>query len=218
MPFICKRRTDIPSGVLQVLDLQPNTSQRNLIYEPLGQTKYIERPVNSTVAVASNVTSGVYTGVAAYLIDAVAKGTDGTALTATQANAMMAGIMAGLNAGAAATLANVNALLAAVVAGTTLTAGGSVGVLTELLKILAGGEYVLPAGSAANAAAPFKGSQVGAFTAGQYLQTRQTGALEISLGDGHLEAFTSSTYEYAGVTGAALIVYDDTGAIKTAVV
>ena len=41
--FLIMRRTDIPDGVLQVLDLWPNTSSKNYIYPPgLGQTGYIK--------------------------------------------------------------------------------------------------------------------------------------------------------------------------------
>jgi len=51
MPFIVLKRNDIPSGTLQVLDLKPNTSQRNLIYDPPGQTKYVNPVLNERVAV-----------------------------------------------------------------------------------------------------------------------------------------------------------------------
>ena len=49
--YICMKRTDIPDGVLQITDLQPNVSQRNAAIDPPGQTKYINRrATGSTLA------------------------------------------------------------------------------------------------------------------------------------------------------------------------
>jgi len=48
MPFITLKRDDVPTGTLQVLDLKPNESQRNLIYETPGQTKYVNPHQNET--------------------------------------------------------------------------------------------------------------------------------------------------------------------------
>jgi hypothetical protein len=218
MPYLCKIRTDIPDAILQVLDLQPNESQRNLIYEPRGQNKYLDRVTNDTVAVVANVTVARFEGVAAWLIDTIEDTGDGGALTPAEANTIALALIANMDAGAASTVAAVNAIIQATVAASGIGLGVSVGTLAELLKILAGGEYVVPAGTAANpAAAQYKGVAAGAFTSGQFLQTRQSGALEISLGDGHLAQLTAATYSYAGVTGAAVVVYDDDGTIKVAV-
>jgi hypothetical protein len=49
MPYIIMKRSDVPAGVLQVLDMDPNTSLRNLTLEPVGQTKYIDPVVNDEV-------------------------------------------------------------------------------------------------------------------------------------------------------------------------
>jgi len=49
MPYIILKRSDIPAGTLQVLDLSPNTSQRNQIIDPPGQTKYVDPVQNETV-------------------------------------------------------------------------------------------------------------------------------------------------------------------------
>jgi hypothetical protein len=49
MPYICLCRSDIPESTLQVLDLVPNTSLRDRIYDPPGQTKYVSfQTVNQT--------------------------------------------------------------------------------------------------------------------------------------------------------------------------
>lgn len=215
MPYICMIRNDIPDGVLQVLDLFPNTSLRNSIYDPKGQTKYVNRLQNDTVSVTASATAGEYKGLAAYLIDAVADGGDGGALTATEANTMAAGIIANvLDAGAAASLVNINAELAAVKALTQLTANNSVGTLADVLKILAGGEYVVPTGTAANTGAGlFKGTLAGAFTTGQYRNTYDGFALNISVGEGHLAGFMDAAFEYGGTAGAAVVVYTDAGAL-----
>jgi len=57
MPYIIMKRSDIPVGTLQVLDLTPNTSNRNLIYDPPGQTKYID-PVQNDTAVYAQPAGG----------------------------------------------------------------------------------------------------------------------------------------------------------------
>lgn len=216
MPYICMIRDDIPDGILQVLDLYPNTSLRNLIYDPAGQTKYVNRLQNDTVAVSSSVTSAEYKGLAAYLIDAVADGGDNGALTAAQANAMATAILAVLDAGSACTLAAINTALQTVQAATELTGAStdSVGTLADVLKILAGAEYVVPAGTAADAGAGnFKESLAGSFTTGQYRNTYDSFALYSSIGEGALSEFTASTFEYGGTTGAALVVLDDDGTL-----
>lgn len=224
MPYICMIRTDIDDGVLQVLDLYPNTSLRNAIYDAVGQTKYVDRCVSDTVATTTSggndVTVAAYTGLAAYLLDHVEAGglAAGTgALTDANANTIATNIIAAMDAGSASTLAALNALLSATVANTELTnAGGSAstGSLADVLKILAGGEYILPAGSITETpTGTFNPTQSGAFTTGQYRATYDSFALNASLGEGALSQFTSASYEYGGVTGAALIVYDDTGAV-----
>jgi hypothetical protein len=216
MPYICKRRSDIPDGILQVLDLQPNESQRNLIYEPPGQTKYVNDPQNDTVVVAANITVGAKAGVAAWLIDTIEDSGDGGALSATQANTIAAALLVAMRAGATMTTAAVNTIIQLTVAASGIGVGDSVGTLAQLLRILAGAEYVVPAGTGANVgAAAFKDAAAGAFTTGQYRATYDSGALNISLGEGHLASFISSAFEYGGTTGAALVVYSDTGTVMT---
>lgn len=217
MPFLCLRRSDIPDGVLQVLDLWPNTSQRNQSIDPVGQTKYVNRYANSTLtALASNRTVTDYYGISAYLLDHVEDNTTNVTITVTVANASAAAIAALVNAGSAVTLAAVNnALVANGVAnagtGTQLNANGSDGVLTDLLKILAGAEYILPAGSLIGGVAG--GASLGSFTAGQYRPTYLSGALYASAAEGAIAGFASSTFEYNEVTGAALVLYADDGSV-----
>lgn len=226
MPYICMIRTDIPDGILQVLDLFPNTSLRNSVTDPVGQTKYVNRCVTDTVATVASggndVTVNTYRGLAAYLLDHVESGglAAGTgALSDANANAAASAIIAAMDGGAASTLTAINALIAGVVANTELTnAGGSAstGSLADVLKILAGGEYVLPAGSATEVpTGTFNPTVSGSFTTGQYRNTYDSFALNASLGEGALSEYIASTFEYGGTTGAALIVYDDTGAVMS---
>lgn len=217
MPFIAMRRTDIPNGVLQVLDLVPNTSLRNQIYDPIGQTKYINRFSTDTVAALSaNRTVAEYSGLAAYLLDHVTDGVTAVTITVAVANAAANAITALLNAGSAVTVAAVdNALVANGVqnagAGTGLATAPSDGAIADILQILAGGQYALPAGSlVGNLAAP---AGLGSFVSGVYLPTYDTGAFQISLGSGQLSVFTSAAFDYLGTTGAALAVYNDDGTL-----
>lgn len=214
--YICMKRTDIPNGVLQVLDLQPNVSQRNASIDPPGQTKYINRRATGSTlgALVANATSAEYTGLAAYLIDhVIANG--GATITVGQANTAAAAILTlcDQNTSANITLAVVNAALVAAgaAAGTTLTTNGSNGTLNDVLKIVAGAEYVLPSGSVVGALAA--GAALGSFTAGQYRNTYDTGAFQISFGEGQLSQFCASDFEYDGVQGEALVCYANDGTL-----
>lgn len=215
--YICMKRTDIPNGVLQVLDLQPNVSQRNGSIDPPGQTKYVNRLQNDTLAaLVANKTVAEYKGLAAYLIDHVEDNVTNVSITVAVANASANAIVALLNAGSAITLAAVNNALVAngvanAGAGTQLNANGSDGVLANLLKIIAGAEYVLPAQSTIGGVAG--GAGLGAFTNGQYRNTYDTGAFQISFGEGQLSQFCASSFEYDGVPGAALVCYTNAGAV-----
>jgi hypothetical protein len=214
MPYLCMVRSDIPNGTLQVLDLETNTSQRNLTIDPPGQTKYINRLVNDTVAVTANVTAAPYTGLAAYLIDTVEDTGDAGALTAAQANTIAAALIAHLDAGGVMSQANVNLIIQATVPASGIGIGGSVATLAGLLQVLAGAPYFLPAGTPANpAAAQYKGAAAGQFPAGTYRATYESGSLTISLGEGDLSVFTDPAFSYAGTTGAAVVVYADDGSL-----
>lgn len=216
MPYICMSRADIQDGILQVLDLQPNVSQRNPIYDPAGQTKYVNRVQNDTLAALSaNLTVAQYKGLAAYLIDHVEDNTANVAITVTVANAAALGIIVIMDAAGALNAAGIAAALVAAGAGagTSLIANGSDGAVVDLLKILAGAEYVLPAGSLIGGVAG--GPSLGAFTTGQYRATYDTGALKISFGEGYLYQLCQTTYTYGGVAHRAVTVYANDGTVYT---
>lgn len=218
MPHICLIRTDVPDGTLQVLDLKPNTSQRSLIYDPGdGQTKYINRVQNDTVATAAPgavVTVAEYKGVAAWLIDSIEDTPNGDALTAAQANTIAAALIARLDTGVSMSVSDVNSVIAATVTGAGIGVGSSDGTLAQLLSILAGAEYVLPAGSTVDDdGSTYTTGQAGAFTSGQAKTTYNTGAFKISVGEGYLSELKAATFSYAGTAGAAVSVLDDDGSL-----
>lgn len=92
MPYIIMKRSDIPAGTLQVLDMEPNVSQRNLTLDPPGQTKYVNPVLNDTVVTTGAGPVLAYTaarGLAAWFLTNVNDGTGAAAqgtITVTAAN------------------------------------------------------------------------------------------------------------------------------------
>lgn len=214
--YICRVRTDIPAGVLQITDLHPNTSQRSLIYQPNPQSGYIPLIAeNDTLAaLVANATVAEYKGLAAYLIDNVID-SGGATITVAVANDTAVDLLALKTAGSPVTLTVINAQLVAngATAGTTLTTGGSTGTVKDVLKILAGGKYTLPSGSVVGGLAA--GAQLGSFDDDTFRQLYVTGSLQISCGQGVCASLASANFSYivngAAVTGRAITVYDQEG-------
>ena len=210
--YICRVRSDIPAGTMQVTDLHPNTSQASAVYSPVTQSGYVPAIAeNDTVsALTANATVAEHKGLAAYLIaNVIANG--GVTITVTQANDTADAIVALAVAGSAVTLAAVNAALVAAgaIAGTELNANGSTGELSAVLKILGGGKFTLPSGSiVGNLAA---GSALGEFNNDSYRQFYVTGSLQLSSGEGVLSKLASSSFSYKGTAGRAVVVYDNDG-------
>lgn len=225
--YVCIRRTDIPDGVLQILDLDPNESQRNLVYTTPGQTKYLRNRQNDRVfthvdGLGNRYTNADYYGLAAYLLDHVeagglAAGTD--ALTFTEANDCAAAIIALVTASGAVSLATVNAAVAGVVADTEVipTPGGSLsnGSLADILRILSGDQYLVPANSLRSdtGGTVFVAPPSGDFVDGVYRQLYNTSSFILSNAMGHIAGFKAATFEYDGVTGVAVVAYDELGAV-----
>ena len=151
--YICRVRTDIPAGVLQITDLHPNTSQASAIYQPNTMSGYAPLRVENEelAALVANKTTAAFKGLAAYLIDNCIETTTGpgASITVAKANAAAVALIALADAGSGLTEAEVNSAItgAGVAANVDINAGGSTGVLTDILKILAGGKFTLPAGS-----------------------------------------------------------------------
>lgn len=222
--YICLIRTDIPEGTLQVLDLQPNKSQQNLVYDPPAQTRYVSfRPQNDTVVTTGAgpiTTVGALNGLAAYLIDRVENtGGAAAALTAAEANSVAAALIARMDAGQTLTLANINTEINVPggVSGSDLdgTLGDSTGTVVEVLQILAGEVYTVPTGSAVeDGGNDFDATIFGAFAdPARVIDIEQTGSFELSRNQGELAALKAATFEYLGTPGAAVVVYDGTGAL-----
>ena len=218
--YICRLRTDIDAGQLQILDLAPNTSQHNPTLETTTQTGYLlERVENDTLAaLAANATVADYDGLAAYLIDNVIDNVTAVTITVAVANATAVHLIAKLDAGAALTEASINLSLTAngvsnAGAGTTLSTAPCTGSPRDVLKIMSGGKYDLPSGSVVGAiAAPLQG---GSFDDDGYRQIYMSGRLHMSCAEGHLAGFAAATFEYDSTAGAALVVYDYQGNVLT---
>jgi len=213
--YVCRLRSDVPAAAIQWLDLKPNTSQHNAVYEKTTQTGYLlGRVENDTLAaLVANATVAEYSGLAAYLIDNVIDNVTNVTITVTVANAAAVAFVAQMDAGSAL---DVNAALVTTGgagAGTTLTSSDGTGSIRDLLKIMSGGVYTLPSGSVVGALAA--GAQLGSFSSEGYRQLYISGSLQMSCAEGDLAGFAASTFTYSGTAGAALVVYDASGAPLT---
>ena len=223
--YICRVRTDLPAGAVQITDLQPNTSQRSYVYQPVGQSGYCP-PLHQSDTVAGYVaalaTTKILNGLAAWVADTICDDSAGTnlgfdagdadsAATAIFAAAQPSALMGGpLDAPA------VNTAISTVNAASGIGLGTSVGTLLEVLRILSGEVYSVPAGTTVNPALAFKGAADGAFdaTASEARGVRgiyATGALQISCGAGVLSVLGSASFNYvvggSSVAGAAVAVF-----------
>lgn len=170
MPYICLARADLPDGTVQILDLKPSDSNRNLVYDGYGQSRYVNRVQDVIVPFnASGVTIRTIQGLKAYLVDRVEPlpaSVGATEWTDANQTAVAAAIVARLDAGQSMTLANVNAAIQATFPTSDFdgAATNSTGVLTELLSVLAGRGYGLPAGATKGPLGAWDATQRGSFT------------------------------------------------------
>ena len=221
--YLVMRRADIPQGVLQVVDLWPNTSSRNYIYTPgLGQTGYVRNipftAIDGDVTVVAPFTASVdLTGLSAYLIGNI----DTTAavgsapFTGAEADAAAAGLIAIAQAGTVLDLAAVNGVLGGVVAGTTLSGGGSTGGLGTLLPTMAGRDWIIPAGSELSDGGGLFAGTVGNAEANitEYTQLYDIGQFKCSNLNGNVSLLKSANFMYDETAGAAVTVYADDGTL-----
>ena len=175
MPFICLTST-APDGVVQVLDLAPNASQKSAVVDPPAQSQYVsavqnDAPSLTTEADGSITMNGDCSGLRAYIIDnfELADGS-GNAPSAVQAGAAADGLIAVVDAGTALNIAGVNAAggFAGVLNGVGV--GNSTGTVLELLAVLAGRGYTVADGVTLQTAAG-AGAQDGGAFAPQYTQS-----------------------------------------------
>jgi hypothetical protein len=219
--FLIMNRTDIPDGELQVVDLWPNTSSKNYIYPPgLGQTGYIHNIPAPLMAGSVDTGPPVVAmadlyGVGAYMLGNIDDG--GATITAADADAIAAGLLAITQAdpggGTALNLAAVNAVIGGVVGGASLTAGGSTGVLTELLSILAGNVYLVSSGTALSDGGGAFIGPVGDFVEGTYKQLYDIGQFKCSHLNGNVSLLKDPNFTYLDVEQQAVTVYAEDGTL-----
>ena len=217
--YAVQLRNDLPQGVLQVLDLKPNTSLRNSIYEGEGKTGYVRNdlsvdlsaPTLSDDGSGNKTFDGDSTGLVAYLIERVhnnAAGAD-THLTVAQAQRCASLIIIDVLNGVDIDSARITVHLTAICGGAVDldgTADNSFGSVEDVVKILAGHTYTIADGSifalvAANAfqteaqrTATAGSSQTGSFSAFSGKQLFQGTALSNSIASGNLAQYSSSSF------------------------
>lgn len=219
--FLIMNRTDIPDGELQVVDLWPNTSSKNYIYDPgLGQTGYIHNipaPLmvgNVAAGPPATATADLY-GIGAYMLGNISDG--GAVITAADADAIAAGLLAIAQAdpggGTALDLAAVDAVIGGVVAGATLTGGGSTGVLTELLSLMAGNVYLISSGTEISDGGGAFIGPIGSFVEGTYKQLYDIGRFKVSNLNGNVSLLKDPNFTYLNVQQQAVTVYAEDGTL-----
>lgn len=174
--YICLARNDLDQNLLQVLDLKPNSSQRNPSLDPAGQTGYLTYlPQHDTIAVASVD----YYGLAAYLWDSIEDHDNGGGnkhLTVARCNTLAASILTYLGAGTTMTVTTLNGLIQAATGGvtSTLNTNRSIGTVEDILRILSGEVFYLPAGAIGGDAGAFAAVY---YHAGYFLEANAVGSI-----------------------------------------
>ena len=237
MPYICLIRTDmedaISQGTFYVGDLLPEAGKpmpklgadANKVDRSTSEGPYI--PVAGgagdeveTEALdpddGSLVTSAAYTGLAAFLLDNCVDGTDGDPVSAADANTIAEAIVASAANGDAMGSSEIETLLQATDAQLTVAASGGDDFAEGVLKCLAGFTYTVAAGSEIQAADGSAAAAAGEFSSdSSRVASQVTSSLSLtkSLASGQLAGFCSANFTYGGVSGAALVVYDDDGSV-----
>lgn len=237
--YIVFSRKDIDDNNVQILDLQPNSSQRNSVYDLPGQTGYLAYTCqNDTVAHTNDggvleATADTY-GLAAYLGARVDDITGGghVCVAAADANLAATAILARVRQGLALNTAGINAAIQTVVGLATsgiIGTGNSTATVVEILRILSGEVFKITAGSAFSGAAGIFLGTGGDFVvpttvndivtyASDWRNVRtftDTGYLHLSRISGQLSKFASATFVWEnplktyGASGTALWI-DDT--------
>jgi hypothetical protein len=217
--YICLARRDIEDSGLQILDLQPNSSQRVPAYDGAGQTAYLPFSAQSDTIVTAgddDTTAAAYNGVAAYLMDNVENvggGATAVPLTDAQAIAITLLLRGIVRAGTALTLATINTAINTPAGVSDSDLNGvvadsrSTGTVAEMLQIMQGQVYTVPASSAMSddgawIAPADVHTRLGSFIARTATGFRDikvftdTGALQISCGSGHLFALSRATFSW----------------------
>lgn len=217
MPYIIARRPEIQNGSVQITDLFPNDSQRNLVNDPVGQGPFYVRIPNTGLVGSSRAVLKVNSdnsieflrscdGLLAYLIAHVEVNPGGNAgagpaLTITQAETAVANIISEVESGNALTIAVINGILTAADVGngaTDLDSGSvvgsnSTGSLSEVLAILSGETYTINGGVAVQDLNGVKAPVVAPGTLGSTVRTLvpNDSSWKISFSEGALQGLTT---------------------------
>ena len=233
MPFILARRSEIQNGSIQITDLFPNVSQRNLVNDPAGQGPFYvrvpnigatgkNRPLIKTNTDGSLEILRKCNGLVAYLIANVEADPNGAAdaLTVVEAEEIADGILNLVRTGDTITLAKINAVCNGVSGGSGLDQGDSTGSVVSILSILAGEEYTVNAGVPIQDAGGDFVNGIDPGTLGDTMRSlvANDSSWKISFSEGSLAGLTGSQdpkKAFGGVKSATplLTVYNDDGTI-----
>lgn len=233
MPFILARRSEIQNGSIQITDLFPNVSQRNLVNDPAGQGPFYVRVPNIGATGKGRPLIKVNTdgsleflttcnGLVAYLIANVEADPNNAAdaLTVVEAEEIADGILTLVRSGSALTLAEINKVCDGVSADSGLDQGDSTGSVLSILSILAGEEYTVKSGVPIQ---DLNGAFVNGIDPGTLGSTMRNlvandASWKISFSEGSLGGLAGSQdpkKAFGGVKSATplLTVYNDDGSI-----
>lgn len=229
MPYVLIRREDIPDSLVQIEDLKPHKIHRDYVHSTPGQTGYVKQISDFDTPVVvlgppDTVLRSVE-GLTGYFVDRVEDAVSAAAITSAVAEAASTAIVARVRSGLALDAASIDAELiaAGAGAGTGIAAGNSFATVAEILEILAGRPFQLAAGSVVNdAAGNFSTVSGGAFSSVSRKFT-QTGAFNISIGEGNIASLARTDFFYNGPltstsstpngVGAVIVVYADDGTL-----
>ena len=205
MPYICMSRSDVSNGTVQVLDLFPNSSQRNLIYDGAGQTRYINRATTSACINDGGYLFGATKGqdalgLGAYLADTMDGDGGGAQLTTAEINAAVEDVMGLVDNALAVTAVSVAAVVVAGTYSGSANAAASVAgnfVLENLLKVLAGAHYKIAKGTllvhdTSQGAFVFHTAKTNLSSADTVTKSYDGDEFQVSLNSGHIAGLASA--------------------------
>ena len=205
MPYICMSRSDVSNGTVQVLDLFPNSSQRNPIYDGEGQTRYINRATTSNCindgGYIYGATKGLGAfGLGAYLADTMDGNGAGTQLTTAEINAAVEDVMGLVDNALAVTAVSVANIVVAGTYSGSPNAGASVAAnfsLESLLKVLAGAHYKITKGTllvhdTSQGAFVFHTAKTNLSSADTVVKSYDGDEFQLSLNSGHIAGLASA--------------------------
>jgi hypothetical protein len=235
MTFIIARREEIQNGSVQITDLFPHQSQRNLVNDPKPQGPFQVRvPVLGTefgsipkLIAKGNERSfdGEGLGLVSYILVHIEDGANGDALTLDQAKGIVSDIISAVRGGTKLEIADLTAIIKAQVnAGSDFDGfgGNSSGEVSHILRILSGESYKVPNGTSIQDAQGNYIPVVGDYFFGNNIRrlVQNDMSWKTSIAQGQLRAFTTVKDPvhgdlFAGVksTSPMLSIYNSDGSL-----